>query len=64
MASIGEKINKTNEISEHNAKPYMDIARDMYTQQKGLFTFVVRIDGKKIVDYVQLESINYGQSKG
>jgi hypothetical protein len=51
------------EISIHNAKCYMDIARDMYTQQKGIFTFIVRIDGKKIVDYVLLESMNYGQSK-
>lgn len=56
MAGINEKI------SEHNAKAYMDIARDMFVQKKGIFTFIVRIDGKKIVDYVQLESMNYGQS--
>jgi hypothetical protein len=49
-------------ISEHNAKCYMDIAKDMYVQKKGVFTFIVRIDGKKIVDYVQLESINYGEA--
>jgi len=57
MADINEKI------SEHNAQAYLDIARDMYTQQKGIFTFVVRVDGKNIVDYVHLESINYGQSE-
>lgn len=50
------------DISEHNAKAYMDIAKDMFTQNRGIFTFIVRIDGKKIVDYVQYESMNYGQS--
>lgn len=56
MANIKDKI------SEHNARAYMDIAEDMLKQKKGLFTFIVRIDGKKIVDYVLMESINYGQS--
>ena len=49
-------------ISEHNAKPYMDIAQDMYKQKKGYFTFMLRIDGKKICDYVLMESVLYGQS--
>ena len=47
-------------ISRHNLKAYMDIATDMFAQKKGIFTFIVRIDGKKVVDYVQLELINYG----
>lgn len=47
-------------ISEHNAKAYMDIAKDMFTQKQGLFTFIIRVDGKKIVDYVLMESVNYG----
>lgn len=46
-------------LSEHNAKCYMDIARDIFDQKTGVFTFVVRIDGKKIVDYVQMENITY-----
>ena len=58
MESIKDKI------SEHNIKAYMDIANDMFVQKTGIFTFIVRIDGKKIVDYVSLESIDYGKSKG
>lgn len=46
-------------ISEHNAMAYMDIAKDMYNKGEGVFTFIVRIDGKKIVDYVMMESISY-----
>lgn len=37
----------------------MDIARDMFDKKNGLFSFIIRVDGKKIVDYVQLESILY-----
>jgi hypothetical protein len=47
-------------VSEHNAKCYMDIARDIFDKKEGVFTFIVRVDGKKIVDYVQMESITYG----
>lgn len=49
-------------LSEHNAKCYMDIARDILDQKQGVFTFVIRIDGKKIVDYVQMENKTYGGS--
>jgi len=55
MADLKDKV------SEHNAKCYMDIARDIFTKKEGVFTFIVRVDGKKIVDYVQMESITYGR---
>lgn len=37
----------------------MDMAKDMLNKKDGLYSFVLRIDGKKIVDYVQLESFMY-----
>lgn len=48
-------------VSPHNATVYMDIATDMLNKKEGLFTFIVRIDGKLIVDYVQMESVTYGR---
>lgn len=52
----------SNKISEHNAKCYMDIVKDMFSQKRGVFTFILRVDGKKIVDYVLMESVSYEQS--
>lgn len=46
-------------ISIHNSQVYMDMAKDMLNKKDGLYSFVLRIDGKKIVDYVQLESFMY-----
>lgn len=48
------------DLDEHNAGVYMDIAQDMFDKKKGTFTFVVRINAKKIVDYVKLETVPYG----
>jgi hypothetical protein len=48
-------------ISQHNAQVYMDIARDMLDKHDGMFSFIVRVDGKHIVDYVQLESFMYSE---
>jgi hypothetical protein len=48
-------------ICEHNLQVYMDIARDIFDKKEGVFTFIVRIDGKKIVDYVQMQSKDYGR---
>jgi len=53
MADIKDKI------SEHNAAVYMDMAKDMLDKKDGLYSFVLRVDGKKVVDYVQLESFMY-----
>jgi hypothetical protein len=48
-------------ISEHNAQVYMDMARDMFDKKNGIFSFIVRVDGKHIVDYVQLDNFNYSE---
>jgi len=47
------------EISSHNTQVYLDMARDMLDKKDGLYSFVIRVDGKHIVDYVQLESFMY-----
>lgn len=61
MANIEHKILQQNKISQHNAQVYMDMARDMFDKKSGLFSFILRIDGKHIVDYVQLESFIYSE---
>jgi len=53
MAKLKDKV------SEHNAQVYMDIASDMFASKQGVFSFIVRVDGKKIVDYVLMETMNY-----
>jgi hypothetical protein len=58
MESINWKINK-DKLDPHNAMVYLDIARDIFQKKEGVFTFIIRIDGKKIVDYVQMETITY-----
>jgi hypothetical protein len=50
-------------ISQHNANVYFDIAKDMLAKKDGLFSFIIRVDGKHIVDYVQLESFMYAELK-
>lgn len=57
MADLKDKL------SEHNVKAYMDIARDIFDQKQGVFTFIVKVDGKKIIDYVQMENIQYGRKE-
>jgi hypothetical protein len=49
-------------ISEHNAKVYMLIAEEILKKKQGVFTFVLKIDGKKICDYVSYESVNGGEN--
>lgn len=48
-------------ISQHNLMVYQDIARDMMHKGNGTFSFVIKIDGKHIIDYVQLESYMYAE---
>jgi hypothetical protein len=48
-------------ISEHNLQVYMDMAKDMLKKKGGIFSFIIRIDGKHIVDYVQLDSFVYSE---
>lgn len=51
--------NIKDDISVHNAQSYMDVANDMFFHKTGVFTFTLRVDGKKIVDYVPYESFDY-----
>lgn len=46
-------------ISQHDAAVFMDMAKDMLNKKNGLYSFVIRVDGGKICDYVQLESFLY-----
>jgi len=46
-------------IIPHNMRPHMDIARDMLKKKSGLFSFVLRINAGKIVDYVRQETITF-----
>jgi hypothetical protein len=50
---------KEGKLDPHNAKVYMDVATDIFKKKEGVFSFIIRIDGKKIVDYVQLETTEY-----
>ncbi len=59
MTDIDYSIDKY-KVEPHNGGVYMDIGKDMLAQKSGVFTFIIRVDGKKIVDYVQMETINYG----
>ena len=48
-------------ISQHNLLVYQDIALDMLNKKDGMFSFILRVDGKHVVDYVQLESFMYAE---
>lgn len=50
MENIKEKI------SRHNAPVYMDISTDMLKKKNGLFSFILKVDGKNISDYVMMDS--------
>lgn len=49
------------QISQHNLQVYQDIARDMLRKKDGVFSFIIKVDGKHIIDYVQLESFMYAE---
>jgi hypothetical protein len=49
------------QISEHNLTVYQDMARDMLAKKDGMFSFIIKIDGKHIIDYVQLETFLYAE---
>jgi len=46
-------------IKEHNIKPFLDIAKDIDVKKNGLFSFVLRCDKGKIVDYVNIENVKF-----
>lgn len=37
----------------------MDMATDMLKKKNGLYSFIIKIDGKHISDYVQMDSFIY-----
>ncbi len=43
-------------ISEHNAPAYLDMATDMLKKKNGLFSFIIKVDWKRISDYVMMDS--------
>lgn len=51
------------EISAHNATAYMDMAKDMLKKTNGLYSFVIKIDNKNVIDYIQMDSLIYTQWK-
>lgn len=50
------------QISAHNAPVYMDMATDMLKKKNGLYSFIIKIDGKHISDYVQMDSFVYSET--
>ena len=51
------------EISQHNAQAYMDMAKDILKKNNGLYSFVIKIDSKNVIDYIQMDSLIYTQWK-
>lgn len=51
------------EISAHNVVAYMDMAKDMLKKTNGLYSFVIKIDNKNVIDYIQMDSLIYTQWK-
>ncbi len=55
-------------IREHNIKAHLDIEKDLGEKRDGLFSFVLRINGGNIVDYVLMEQEDgkneYGSLEG
>ena len=45
-------------IRQDNIEAYTDIEHDIQLKQNGLFTFILRINGGKIVDYNVLEFVD------
>ena len=50
-------------VSIHNAQAYMDMAKDMLKKTNGLYSFVIKIDNKNVIDYIQMDSLIYTQWK-
>ena len=45
-------------IRQDNIEAYTDIEHDIQLKQNGLFTFILRINGGKIVDYNVMEFVD------
>jgi len=51
-------MNKTRiEIKAHNKQAYMAMMRDILSKRNGIYSFVLRCDSGRIVDYVHLQNI-------
>jgi len=44
-------------IKTHNKQAYIAMMRDMFAKKNGVFSFVVRCDSGRIVDYVNMENV-------
>ncbi len=49
-------------VSEHNATVYLDMAKDMLKKGDGIYTFIIKVDGKNIVDCVQMDTVMFAQT--
>ena len=45
-------------ISKHNQQAHTDIEKDIENKKNGLFTFILRVNSGKIVDYNLMEYVN------
>lgn len=43
------------EIRPHNQQAHIDIENDLQAKKNGLFTFIIRVNGGNIVDYILME---------
>lgn len=50
-------------LKAHNIEPHKDIALAMLKKKTGLFTFILRINAGRIVDFVEMEYFQYKQEK-
>lgn len=48
-------------IRQDNIQAYLDIEHDIQSKQNGLFTFILRINNGKIVDYNVMEYVDARQ---
>jgi hypothetical protein len=46
-----------NELKPHHKDVYIALVRDMEKKKNGLFSFIMRMEGGYIVDYVVMENI-------
>jgi len=51
------------EMRPANLEAHKDIAVEMLRRRNGLFTFILRVNSKNIVDFVSMEYETYGSSK-
>jgi hypothetical protein len=50
-------------IPELNWDFHIELDKAMYKKLNGLLTFVIRVDNRRITDYSEMESKNYGKPR-